>query len=314
MITGDVWKKVNDDYLPHKGVRKAVIAYVTKKSKLLRKGDFLICDASLQSIKYGKTAATALDYYFKKGVRIFSLENLHSKFIFTDSQLVIGSANLSDNSAEKLTESAVLITKKDELSNAQAFFYNLTKEAIEIDRDYLNKIFEIEVVYNQTKEGKSSKAREIEFGKSIWVVGVTPLSDRIYYNELDEIEEAKNRISEIHDIDEDDISFIRFTGKKKIREQSKIGDLVIEISSNKKKNKSVLREASPILEVEQQPNCTRIYIDSRELREVSFSKFTSELEKTPVRKFSKSSLRLITEDELFYVNEILKKNTAANKA
>ena len=94
MITGDVWEKINTKYLPKKGVRKAVIAYVTKKSKILRKGDSLICDASKQAIKYRKTCAKTLEYYHKKGVQIKSLENLHSKFLFTENQLVIGFCKL----------------------------------------------------------------------------------------------------------------------------------------------------------------------------------------------------------------------------
>lgn len=312
MITGDVWGKINTKYLPKKGVRKAVIAYVTKKSKILRKGDSLICDASKQAIRYRKTCAKTLEYYYEKGVQIKSFENLHSKFLYTDNQLVIGSANLSKNSAERLTESAIVVTNKNEISNAKAFFYKLTKEAKEVDEDYLHEILKIKVVSNESVNNKKSESRNIEFGKSIWVVGVTPLSDKIYENEFKQIELAKNKVSEIHDIDEEDISFIRFTGSKKIRKNSKVGDLVIEISSNKKKTKSVVREASPILEVEQQSNCTRIYFDNRDLREISFSKFNKELEKTSVRKFSRSSLREITEDELFYVNQIIKKSTAAN--
>lgn len=312
MITGDIWKKVNDNYLQKKGIRKAVIAYVTKKSQLLRKGDSLICDASNQAIKYGKTSAETLEYYYKKGVKIKSLENLHSKFLFTENQLIIGSANLSKNSAERLTESAIVVTKRNEISNAQAFFFKLSEEANEIDKDYLNELLNIKVVSNERVNERRSKSRGIEFGKSIWVVGVTPLSDKIYENESKQIGLAKNKVSEIHDIEEDDIGFIRFTGNKKIRQNSKIGDLVIEISSNKKRTKSVVREASPILEVEQQLNCTRIYFDNRDLKEMGFTKFNKELEKTQIKIFSKSSLREITDEELFYVNQILKKNTAAN--
>lgn len=310
MITGDIWQKVNDEILSVESIRKAVIAYITKKSDLLEEGDFLICDASEQAVKYGKTSSEALNFYYDNGVQIYSLENLHSKFLFTENVLIVGSANLSNNSAERLTESAIVTRKKDEISNASAFFYTLTQEAEKVDRKYLERISRIKVISKENISNKKSKSREIDFGESIWLVGVTPLSEKVYENEVEQVEETKSKISEIHEIEEDDISFIRFTrGKKteRIRRESKIGDLIIEISNNKERTISTVREATPILEVEYEENCVRIYFNSNGMKELNFTRFIKEVDKLPVKKVSKLSLRKVTEDELFYINQIMKK-------
>lgn len=104
-ITKDVARK-------RRGPLVAAISYVgVKASEVLplRKGDFLICDASERAIKQGITSAKALAAYLRIGVRVFSHEGLHSKVIATESFAWVGSANASGNSRDKLTEASVRI-------------------------------------------------------------------------------------------------------------------------------------------------------------------------------------------------------------
>ena len=111
-LTGDIWKGVNKLFAKRQK-KIACIAYVTSDKLKLTKGDILICDASNFAIKFGMTSiAKTLDTYFKNGVELYSKENLHSKLLLTDKFLVIGSANLSKNSAEILTESSVVTQSK----------------------------------------------------------------------------------------------------------------------------------------------------------------------------------------------------------
>src|ERR1035437_1145037 len=106
-LTGDIWKEVNKLFVKRQK-KTACIAYVTSDTLQLTKGDTLICDASDYEIKFGATSAKVLDTYFKKRVTILSNQNLHSKLLLTNSFLVIGSANLSNRSADTLVESAVV--------------------------------------------------------------------------------------------------------------------------------------------------------------------------------------------------------------
>lgn len=75
----------------------------------LRKGDFLICDASERAIKQGVTSAKSLASYLRNGVQVFSHEGLHSKVVATESFAWVGSANASGNSRDNLTEASVRV-------------------------------------------------------------------------------------------------------------------------------------------------------------------------------------------------------------
>ena len=104
-ITKDVARK-------RRGPIVAAISYVgVKASEVLplRKGDFLICDASERAIKQGVTSAKALASYLRIGVKVFSHEGLHSKVVATESFAWVGSANASRNSRDNLTEASVRI-------------------------------------------------------------------------------------------------------------------------------------------------------------------------------------------------------------
>jgi hypothetical protein len=105
------WKAITKDVVrKRRGPVIASISYVgTKASEVLplRKGDFLICDASERAIKQGVTSAKSLAAYRRKGVRVFSHEGLHSKVVATEQFAWVGSANASGNSRDNLTEASV---------------------------------------------------------------------------------------------------------------------------------------------------------------------------------------------------------------
>ena len=104
-ITKDVARKRRSPVI-------AAISYVGVNARdvlPLRKGDFLICDASERAIKQGVTSAKALASYLRIGVKVFSHEGLHSKVVVTESFSWVGSANASRNSRDNLTEASVRI-------------------------------------------------------------------------------------------------------------------------------------------------------------------------------------------------------------
>src|SRR5690348_15071619 len=88
--------------------RKAAIAYVTNELIEFRKGDVLIADASDHAIRCGATSATLLRRLNGRGVEIYSCNQLHAKVLLFGGTAVIGSANMSTSSKDKLVEAAVL--------------------------------------------------------------------------------------------------------------------------------------------------------------------------------------------------------------
>ena len=105
MITADVARKNREPIV-------AAVSYVGSDAKSvlpLRSGDFLICDASEKAVKQGVTSAEALNRYKRNGVRVFSVEGLHSKVISSKQFSWVGSANASSNSRDRLIEASIRV-------------------------------------------------------------------------------------------------------------------------------------------------------------------------------------------------------------
>lgn len=105
LITADVARKNREPIV-------AAVSYVGSNAKSvlpLRSGDFLICDASARAIKQGVTSAEALLGYKRSGIRVFSVEGLHSKVVSSKQFSWIGSANASSNSRERLIEASIRV-------------------------------------------------------------------------------------------------------------------------------------------------------------------------------------------------------------
>lgn len=105
LITADVARKNREPIV-------AAVSYVGSDAKSvlpLRSGDFLICDASEKAVKQGVTSAEALNRYKRNGIRVFSVEGLHSKVISSKQFSWVGSANASSNSRDRLIEASIRV-------------------------------------------------------------------------------------------------------------------------------------------------------------------------------------------------------------
>lgn len=261
-LTGDIWKEVNK--LFKKGQNKfACIAYVTSDKLELSKGDTLICDASTFAIKFGETSAKTLNTYFTKGVRLLSNSTLHSKLLLTDKFLVIGSANLSKSSAEKLTESSVVTDNDILLSQAKAFCYNLTEESTVLTRQDIDTLLKIEVVKRPFKPTEKSKTRQKKFGDKYWFISASALSERTYNKIKDNVESTTTKIAERENIDEDNISFLRWRTKTEFSDTAKEGDQIILKFNNDDKTRSYIYPPSTILEKQIIDGFVYFYHDDR---------------------------------------------------
>ncbi len=132
VISGDVWSdmEVKEAMKSHE-TRYYCIAYVTKLPRgMFRKGDVLICDASQKAVSSGETDPKVLLRLLARGVKLYSCEALHAKCAVWGKWVLLGSANLSESSAERLRELAVL-QKNDSLAIQVNQFIN---ELIEDDK------------------------------------------------------------------------------------------------------------------------------------------------------------------------------------
>jgi len=298
-FTGDIWNEVNKHFTKRQK-KTACIAYVTIDNIELTNGDVLICDASTFAIKFGQTSAKIIDKYFREGVKLFSNQQLHSKLLITDSFLIIGSANLSKSSAEKLIESAILTDNNILLSQAKAFCYNLTKESILLTRPEIDALLKIKVVKKPSKPTAKSKTRQKIFGNRCWFVSCCPLKERTYNKIKDTVGKAKSIISNRENIDEDNIGFLRLRRNTEFTDTAKEGDLIILKFNNESKTRSHIYPPSTILQKQIVDGFTYFYHDvtDSEEREIPWTKFQKIMKGLKLEKSISIRTKIISENDL----------------
>ena len=113
------WNSIRRDLTSkRRGAVIAVVAYVgadAPRIMPLRRGDSLVCDASTGTIKGRLTSANALLKYHRRGVAVYSLDDLHAKVICTRRFAWVGSTNASANSRDNLIEASVRASGRDAL-------------------------------------------------------------------------------------------------------------------------------------------------------------------------------------------------------
>ena len=128
----NLWQEINARVSNGKTV-KAAVAYLGQKgSQLLplKKGDTLVIDMSLGTVRAGVTDPREVRKLINKGVKVFSRGSLHAKFIIIDKTLIASSANISNNSNKKLDEVGIITTDSAAIKRAIDFFEKLCTEPV----------------------------------------------------------------------------------------------------------------------------------------------------------------------------------------
>jgi hypothetical protein len=308
-LTGDVWSEVNKLFTKQQN-KIACIAYVTLDNLLLKKGDILICDASTFAIKNAMTSAKKLNSYFKKGVKIYSNNTLHSKLILTESFLVVGSANLSKSSADDLTESSIVTNNDVLISQAKAFCHNLIEESNAITRVDIESLLEIKVLRRGFKPTGKSKTRNKKFGNLYWFISLFPIKERAYNKIKDRVEKTTRVISKREKIDEDEIGFIKWRINTEFGKTAKEGDQVIIKYNNENKTRSDIYPPSTILKKEIVDGFAYFYHDDRNANEskTPWTKFKQIAKNLDLEKAISNRTKIISEMDVQLLKSILKKH------
>jgi hypothetical protein len=178
------------------------------------------------------------------------------------------------------------------------FIENLAERATVIDERFIERILRIKVRRRRIPTGRTAHTA---MKHRTWIIGVSELK-RDFRDEQERIETGKRAAKEHLSLDDSDVSWIRWVGKSRFREEVRRGDSVIQIwnSGPGKRADSVLRHA-PVLHRQDEPTCTRIYIeevaDEDELA-LTWNEFKALLKRVGVqRKISAGSIRIISEDQ-----------------
>lgn len=142
IVRGDVWSNRSVIEAARKArARMFCVAYVTQaRDNLFRSGDILVCDASRKAVLCGETDPNFLLKLLQKGVAIYSCEGLHAKCAVFDNVVLLGSANMSESSASRLVELAVLQRDAELAMKVQAFIGGLSNDAEQLSEKGLTRL------------------------------------------------------------------------------------------------------------------------------------------------------------------------------
>jgi hypothetical protein len=306
ILTGDIWKQVNKKIKRNIQV-EAAIAYVSSANLKLKKNDILICNASKKAISNGETSAKILDHYFKKGVKIYSKQNVHTKILVTKNFSIIGSANLSNNSAKSLLEVSICTYDNSIISQINALIYSLKKNLTPLCEEDIKKLKQIPVVRRPSEFSGRRSDKIKSSGDKSWIMPTHDLSERILKEDESFTNRKTKEISKKTKLHEDNIPFIRCSAAEKISKQAKPGDQLMQLYKNPKGKQITVIGFCPIVDVVKKGKLTWCYYNSTDCEEISWTTFDRKLKKLNLeRKIGKTSYRLVSHTDQMLLNTLFK--------
>jgi hypothetical protein len=279
---------------------RAAVAYVTSDLDVqFGEGDTLIVDASDAMIAGGQTSASVLLEAFERGAALYCLPSLHAKIFLFGQTAVIGSANLSGST---LIEAGLATRDHVIVAGISSMIDEMTRHASRIDESFLCRISRITVrrpMGRGLREGERRTRRISERGNRTWLVAVAELKDDAFPEEQRAcdrgLREAEKRVQKQRST----VGWLRFTGKSRFRHEARAGDSVIQIYTQLGRKRPQVIRHSPILKVQREPNCTRLYVESfadEERRQLSWTTFLAVASKAGWRAPAKGSVRPVPDD------------------
>jgi hypothetical protein len=128
-ITEGLWQEITRSAKKSKKPSRVAVAYFAEgASRLLplAQNSRLVVDASDGAVSSGQTCPFDLDKLMKRGVSIYSVQNLHAKVYVFDRVAYVGSANASNRSATQLVEVAVRTFDPKIIKSANKFIQSLS--------------------------------------------------------------------------------------------------------------------------------------------------------------------------------------------
>ncbi|UQA61352.1 hypothetical protein [Polyangium aurulentum] len=248
-----------------KAARKkyAAVAYVTSDAHVqFGAGDVLVVDASDAAIQGGQTSVPVLRAALKRGAALYSLPGLHAKVFAFGRTVVIGSGNLSASSAESLIEAAIITDQPSAVAGVRTLIEQLTEQATPVDSTFIARAAKLEVA-RQTPSPTRRRPRIQLVEHRTWLVSIVPLELSRYVEEQELAEEGIAEAAAEVENPDSDVSWVRMTGNSRFRKEARPGDSVIQVwRKTWQLKRARVHPAAPILRRQEEPTCTRFYIES----------------------------------------------------
>lgn len=128
LLTTGIWRTLTAAARQSRGLSAAAVAYFGQgAAKLLplQPGSRLVVDASEGAVKSGQTCPAELGKLVSRGVRVYTMQNLHAKVFVFGTKGFIGSANVSGRSAGTLVEAMLATTDRKAVRASRDFVRSL---------------------------------------------------------------------------------------------------------------------------------------------------------------------------------------------
>jgi len=297
-MQNNIWSEITSFSKKAKRSYVAVAYLGSGASKLLRLkySDILIVNFSLAAIRSGQTSPEEIINYIKRGVKVYSCSNLHSKVFVFDNKVIIGSSNVSNNSKNNLVESAILTNDKNVVASSIGFIFSLMNEHItpayakKLNREYKKD-------YKPSFSNKLiSKNKSDRISPTLWICRIFDAEFEDYENKICSIEE-KNAKKKIINKKEFIIGSIRFGAKATITKNSRFGDFIIYLY--KENGKLFVYPPTRIISKKNYKskkgnNRTLIFTeDAKNPNKIEWEMFSTRLKKIGIHRISENMTREI---------------------
>ena len=230
LTSKQIWEEIEQRTKKSKRIYAAVAYIGIRGSSLLhlKKGDKLVCDMSLTAVKQGITNPFEIQNFIKRGVEVFSRDNLHAKMIvFNDATLIVGSANITNNSKNNLIEAGLITHDPVSIQRAKDYIARLCTEPVR--NEYLKRCLTLykPPKYKPSKEKLQGKERSQGEEIQYWFLG-TVSEINIPDGECSSIEKAEEYASrKLKNPKSTEVDWIRYKNKPSYLDKIHEGDWII---------------------------------------------------------------------------------------
>jgi len=210
-----LWREIRNHVKAAKRVQAAVAYFGTGGADLLplRKGDTLVVDMSLGTVRRGETNPSEIRRLIKRGVQVFTRARLHAKFLIAGNTLIASSANVSNWSRTMLDEAGVLTTDVAAVKRARAFLESICTEPVR--EKYLKKcLAEYSPPRFAGPGGRRRGGQRKTVAWKLWFLSGLVYSD-LPKKEREKVEEYMREVAKAKKVSQESVSYIWFSNKQR---------------------------------------------------------------------------------------------------
>ena len=287
LLEGDIWPEITRAVQREPARCDVAVAYISRANLLpMIRGSRLVVDMSERAVRSGQTSPKELLKLIRKGVKVFSIENLHAKVFVVGDRAFVGSTNASQRSASDLVEAVLATTSARTVSACRRWVRELGSESV--TPQYTSRMARLYRPPKGFGPGRRGRRRATPLHSDLWVVPLEleVCDEKERKEERRGIAVARRKLSSVDDFRLDDFHW-HGAGLEGLR----AGTLVVQLVSEAGK-KEVVTPVARVIHVRRYIRGTRrnawIFLEApKQLRARAAVRFRRSLDRESARALTK---------------------------